>query len=207
MQPTPGPDAPAPPSVRPAVPGDADAVGRVQAECWRTGLAGLVPDEVVQVLTADRFADSWHRSLTDPPERTGLLVAIESSLEAAVPATESVVGLVATGPCPDPDSTEATAELLALSVAAEHRGRGHGSRLVNAAAETVTAAGFDTLVSWVWLADEPTRALLEASGFRPDRAWRDRVVGGQGQTLRQVRLVASVADPKPSPPDGHDRDL
>lgn len=201
MQPSPGP---LPSSVRPAVPGDAEAVGRVQAECWRGGLAGLVPDAVVEVLTADRFAASWHRSLTDPPERTLLLVALEGSPGPDTRPTEAVVGLAATGPCPDPDATEATAELLALSVAPTHRGLGHGSRLVNAGAEAVVAAGFDTLVCWVWLADEPTRALLEASGFRPDRAWRDRVVGEQGQTLRQVRLVASVSPNEAPATDEHD---
>ena len=41
--------------------------------------------------------------------------------------------------------------------------------------------------------DEATRAFLVASGLGPDGAYRDRVVSPDGDTLREVRLVASLA--------------
>ena len=38
--------------------------------------------------------------------------------------------------------------------------------------------------------DEGTRAFLVQAGLAPDGAWRDRVVSPDGDTAREVRLVA-----------------
>lgn len=190
--PAPGPLADA--SVRTARPSDAPAVGLVQAWVWQTELADVLAPEVLEALTGPRLASVWRQSLERPPTpRHRLLVAC---------AGPQVVGYVAIGPVGEEPGTEepgldpaTTGLILDGGVHPEGRGAGHGSRLLNAAVDTLRAGSseeLDTVATWVLADAEGTRAFLQAAGFAPDGAWRDRVVGEDGRTAREVRLVVSL---------------
>jgi ribosomal protein S18 acetylase RimI-like enzyme len=184
----PGPQADA--SVRRAGPNDAPAVGLVQATVFREAYAGRVPDEVLALFEPDRFARAWRDGLTAPPEGVHrLLVAC---------AGAQVVGACALGPSQDPDTGPTTGEVTLLAVHPDARGQGHGSRLLNAAVDVLREAGADAVATWVLADDEGGRAFLVGAGFGPDSAYRDRVVSPDGDTLREVRLVARIATPDPA---------
>lgn len=174
----PGPLADA--SVRTARVSDTPAVGLVQATVWRETFAELLPAEALQQFEGPAFAHAWRRSLQDPPGPVHrLLVAC---------AGAQVVGFAAIAPTEEPD----TGELLVLGVHPDARRAGHGSRLLNAAADTLRAHDRTGMQAWVPDADERTRAFLATAGLEPDGAWRDRVVDPEGATLREVRLVGSL---------------
>ena len=165
---------------------DAPAVGLVQATVWREAYAGVVPDEVVETFEPPAFARAWRTSLANPPAGAHrLLVAC---------AGEQVVGFAAVGPSQDPDASPLTGELTAMGVHPQARRTGHGSRLLNAAVDTLRGAGADTIHAWVLAADEETRAFFTRAGLSPDSAFRDRVVSPEGRTAREVRLVALIGD-------------
>jgi GNAT superfamily N-acetyltransferase len=103
------------------------------------------------------------------------------------------------GPSQDPDASPETGELTAIGVHPQARHQGHGSRLLNAAADTLRQAGAETLYTWVLAGDEGTRAFLDRSGLVPDGAYRDRVVSPDGDTAREVRLVARLGDADAEP--------
>jgi ribosomal protein S18 acetylase RimI-like enzyme len=178
-----GPTADA--SVRTAKPTDAPAVGVVQAAVWTQAYAGRLPDDVVALFEAPAFAKAWRQSLENPPEGVHRLLVAR--------AGEQVVGFAAIGPSQDPDAGQATGEVTAIGVHPGARRMGHGSRLLNACVDTLRGAGAEDLSTWVLADDEATRAFLVASGLGPDGAFRDRVVSPDGDTLREVRLVASLA--------------
>ena len=73
------------------------------------------------------------------------------------------------------------------------RRNGHGSRLLNAAADTLRDNGFDTMAVWQLARDEDTRAFLTAAGLSPDSAYRDRVIDPDGSVVREVRLTADLS--------------
>ena len=103
------------------------------------------------------FARVWRASLTTRPSpRHELLVAC---------AGEQVVGFAAIGPSADADADDAQGELLALGVHPDARRAGHGSRLLNAAVDTLRGRQFGRLTGWVLREDEATRAFLVASGL------------------------------------------
>lgn len=179
----PGPAADA--SVRIAKPTDAPAVGVVQSAVWTQAYAGRVPDEVVSLFEAPAFAKAWRQSLENPPEGVHRLLVAR--------AGEQVVGFAAIGPSQDPDAGPARGEVTAIGVHPGARRLGHGSRLLNACVDTLRGAGAEDVAVWVLADDEDTRAFLVASGLGPDGAFRDRVVSPDGDTLREVRLVASLA--------------
>ena len=172
-------------SVRVARPSDPPAVGLVQAAVWRAAYASLLPAEVLGRFEGPAFARAWRDSLGAPPSpRHVLLVAC---------AGEQVVGFAAVGPSADRDAREASGEVLALGVHPEARRVGHGSRLLNAAVDTLRGKGFTSMSAWLLAADEATRAFLLTAGLSPDGAYRDRVVDPDGTAVREVRLVADLS--------------
>jgi GNAT superfamily N-acetyltransferase len=172
-------------SARIARASDAPAVGLVQAAVWRSAYGHVLPQEVVEQFDPPSFARVWRSSLTNPPgPRHVLLVGC---------AGEQVVGFAAVGPSVDPDASETSGEVLAMGVHPDARRNGHGSRLLNAAVDTLRGKGFDSLSAWILITDEATRAFLTEAGLSPDSAYRDRVVGADGTVAREVRLTADLA--------------
>lgn len=175
--------------VRTARLNDVPAVATVQAAVWRDSYGSLVDAEVRDAFTRASFEPAWRESLRTPPSPLHrLLVATEG---------DAVVGFAAIGP--DEQDTS-VGEIYALGIEPSHRRLGNGSRLLNAAVDTLRAGDFESVTTWVLSDDEAVRAFLTAAGLQPDGAWRDRVVAADGRTAREVRLTASLAEPAPAAP-------
>jgi GNAT superfamily N-acetyltransferase len=159
-------------------------VGLVQAAVWRDAYAGVLPAQVLDTFEPTAFANAWRRSLAAPPEGIYRLLAACAGAQ--------VVGFASIGPSQDPDASPETGELSAIGVHPQARRAGHGSRLLNASVDTLRGAGAETMHTWVLADDEATRAFLVQAGLVPDGAFRDRVVAPDGQTAREVRLVAHL---------------
>jgi ribosomal protein S18 acetylase RimI-like enzyme len=173
-------------SVRVAWTDDADAIGAVQVRAWREEYAGLLPPDVLERLDAERFADAWRASLTRPEDgRNRVLVALERN---------TVRGFAVTGPATDPDVDPiAEGEIGELTVDPGQTRHGHGSRLVQACADTLRADGFTTALFWLNAQDDIRRAFLAEAGWAPDGAHRELDLHGDGTVLvRQVRLHAAL---------------
>jgi ribosomal protein S18 acetylase RimI-like enzyme len=181
---SPGPTADA--SVRTARPTDAPAMGLVQATVFRDTYAEVLAQEALEQFEGPRFATVWRRSLEHPP------TPAHRALVAC--AGDQVVGLAALGPAQDQDAAlpVRAGELLVLAVHPDARRQGHGSRLLNASADTLRAHDHAAVLAWVPAGAEATRAFLATGGLQPDGAWRERVTGPGGQTLREVRVVADL---------------
>ncbi len=177
-------------SVRLATPADASAIGSVQSHLWRELYAGVLPADVIAGFEARAFADVWVSSLASPPSGTHRALVACSGLE--------VVGFVAVGPSLDPDATDVDSEVLVLGVTSGSRRHGHGSRLVNAAADTARGAGFGRLRAWVpQAASSPSElaVFLASAGFETDGAVRDRVVGpGDADLQHEIRVTATLPE-------------
>lgn len=174
-------------SVRIAWADDAAGIAHVQVAAWRQAYAGLLPAEALASLDADRFAEGWHASLQAPRDaRNRALVALERN---------RVVGFTAVSPATDPDCDPvADGELVELDVLpGEHR-RGHGSRLLQAAVDTLRADRFTRALTWVNATDDARREFLASAGWAPDSAHRELDLYGDGSvTVKQVRLHTDVS--------------
>jgi len=175
-------------SVRPAVPADAGDIARVQAAAWSRTYAGLLPAEDLAAAGSDRAEATWRDAVASPPsERHRVLTALSG---------QQVVGFAALSPAADPDLVPAQdGELHALCVDPERAGAGHGSRLVNAAADVMRAAGFEHLTVWLTEREGPLQDLLQKAGWEPDGAARSLDLRGDGEVLvGQVRLRTRIGD-------------
>jgi GNAT superfamily N-acetyltransferase len=83
---------------------------------------------------------------------------------------------------------------MELTVDADERGRGHGSRLLQAAVDTMSADRFTRAVTWLLAEDDEQRSFLTEAGWAPDTAHRTLDLDGTGTTqVKQVRLHTSLA--------------
>lgn len=161
---------------------DAPAIAEVQVRAWRASYAELLPAELLDSLDPVELAQSWAAALGRPPDaRNRVLIALERA---------TVTGFALTGPATDPDCDPiADGEIGDLTVAPEHRGAGHGSRLMQACVDTLRADRFTRAVTWLPATDDDTRAFLTAAGWGPDGAHRTLDLTGDGSvTVKQVRL-------------------
>lgn len=173
-------------SVRVAWADDADAIAAVQARTWPEQYAGLLPAEALAVDPA-QLADAWRASLARPADaRNRVLVALERN---------RVVGFALTGPASDPDCDPVVdAELADLTIDPGERRKGHGSRLLQAAVDTMVADRFTRAVLWAVATDDALRGFLSEAGWAPDSAHRELDLDGGGTTrVRQVRLHTSFS--------------
>jgi hypothetical protein len=89
-----------------------------------------------------------------------------------------------------------TGELTDLTVDPHQRGAGHGSRLLQAGADTLVADRFTRAITWLPAADDRLRAFLTGAGWGPDGAHRTLDLLGDGTTtVKQVRLHTALVDP------------
>ena len=171
-------------SVRIAWADDAAAIARVQLRAWPSMYADLLPAEAIPSgpEAEQAAAAAWAESLQKPGDaRNRALVALERN---------RVVGFALCGPAADPDRDPvADAELGELTVDPDERGRGHGSRLLQAAVDTMVADRFSHAVTWVVAGDDALLTFLTDAGWAPDSAHRELDLDGTGTTsVRQVRL-------------------
>lgn len=168
-------------SVRIAWADDAAAIAELQLRTWREAYSGLVPDEALPT-DVEATARAWRASLSAPKDaRNRVLVALERN---------RVVGFAITSPAADPDCDPVRdAELMEFTVDPGERGKGHGSRLLQAAIDTMRADRFTRSVLWAIASDDALRRFLTDAGWAPDTAHRELDLDGAGTTLvKQVRL-------------------
>jgi len=173
-------------SVRVAWADDAAAVAAVQVRAWAVQYADLLPAGVLPDDPAP-VVEVWRAAMTRPADaRHRVLVALERN---------RVVGFAVTSPADDPDCDPVSdGELVELVLDPDQVGLGHGSRLLQAAADTLAADRFTRAVSWVLAADDRRREFLTSAGWAPDTAHRELDLDGSGSTrVRQVRLHTALA--------------
>ncbi|TXL63289.1 GNAT family N-acetyltransferase [Aeromicrobium terrae] len=171
-------------SARLAWPDDASAIATVQVAAWRADYADVLGADVVSSLDVDAVAAQWAASLTAPPDaRMRVLVALERA---------TVRGFAVVHPNADPDADPvADGEIGELVVDPEHRSAGHGSRLLQAAIDTLAADSFTRARWWMPADNDGLRTFATSAGWGPDGAHRS-VEDEAGTVVKQVRLHTAL---------------
>ncbi|HOC13392.1 MAG TPA: GNAT family N-acetyltransferase [Propionicimonas sp.] len=172
-------------SVRLALPREAGTIAALQRRSWAASDADLAAQLLGSVDLAAMTA-SWEAAILRPPlAQFRVLVAI---------GQERVVGFAALGPSDDPDATEGEDALVAEFVIDPAAMRmGHGSRLLNAAMDTLRADGFSRATWWVRSTDDALREFLISAGWGADGAHTEVAVSETGPRLRLVRLHTALS--------------
>ncbi|GAA3530157.1 hypothetical protein GCM10022234_29200 [Aeromicrobium panaciterrae] len=172
-------------SARLAWPDDASAMAHVQVAAWRANYAELIPAAELDGLDPALLAERWSITISSPKDaRMRVLVALERA---------DVRGFTLVHPSYDPDSDQvADGEVGEFIIDPEHQRAGHGSRLLQAAVDTLKADKFTRAVWWVGSTDDALRTFVTESGWEPDGAHRE-LAAEDGTTIKQIRLHTSLA--------------
>ena len=192
-------------SVRAARAGDADEIGRIQVQTWRTGYGAILPDSVLESLTPELAAAAWRDAVLEPPTpRHHVLVAQEQIWTVGFagfgPAADMVTGEPPTGDADPAEDTapaedavpEGTIEISPLLVEPRWGRRGHGSRLLAAVVDHARADGMQRAIVWIPEADTASREFYLSAGWAADGLVR-ALDTGAGE-LREIRLHVSLAE-------------
>lgn len=175
--------------VRTAEPADATEIARIQISTWRTAYQDLLHPEVLAGLDEDTAGSTWQETLTNGP--AVVLVATEGG---------APVGFCATGPAPEteaaaadgsaPADLDSTVLVSTLLVEPRWGRRGHGGRLLAAAARHATQRGAERGITWVPEADTASTSFFRHAGWDPDGTVRTLDAGGI--PLRELRLSGGL---------------
>ena len=80
--------------------------------------------------------------------------------------------------------------LAELTLDPGERGKGHGSRLLQAAVDTLVADRFTRAVTWLLAGDDDQRRFLTEAGWAADGAHRELDLDGSGRDHRQAGAPA-----------------
>lgn len=176
-------------SVRPARPSDAPEIARIQAVTWRTAYREALPAQVLDEWDEAQATASWHAAITSPPTPGhGVMVALEK---------QALVGFAAFGPAElepteSSDPAAPTTEITTLLVEPRWGRRGHGSRLLAAAADLARSTAAGRLQVWLLDSDEVSAGFYGSAGWEQE-GW-SRTLDTGGTPLRELRWYALLDD-------------
>jgi GNAT superfamily N-acetyltransferase len=168
-------------TVRSADPADVVEITRIQTTTWTAAYADLVPAAAIARLRGPDAEQAWGAAI----DAGAVFVAAEG---------EWTVGFVAAGRADVPDESplgpEAWGEIGTLLVEPRWGRRGHGGRLLAAAAEALRGAGARYGQVWVPEEDDASRRFYTRAGWEPDGTVRGLDTGGG--VLRELRFTGSL---------------
>ncbi|SEQ14356.1 GNAT family N-acetyltransferase [Microlunatus flavus] len=172
-------------SVRLAWPTEAAAIAAVQRRAW-LDLPGELGGTLLAGVDEAEMVQAWEQVLARPRDaRQRVLTALGGG--------GRVVGFATTGPSADPDAEAgADGEVDQFWIDPPARRQGHGSRLLNACADTLRADGFTHARWWVLGPDVELRRFLAVAGWEPDGATRSIGADDGSLVLEQVRLHTTL---------------
>jgi ribosomal protein S18 acetylase RimI-like enzyme len=138
---------------------DAEDIGRVVVETWRSAYRGLVPDAFLDDASPAERAGVWRNFLEKDSARFVLMADDDRNAAGGFTA----VGFMVAGPERTGDPTH-PGEVYAVYVLPSHQGRGLGRGLMRAAAARLAAGGIASMLLWVLEANTPARGFYEALG-------------------------------------------
>lgn len=166
-------------AVRPAVESDVDEIVRIQATTWRVAYADVLPEQALAELTGPLAREAWLDAV-HAGEGYGLFVATEGQWTVGFCAAAHYSGQGGT-----------IAEIATLLVEPRWARRGHGGRLLAAAAESLRKAGTEEGRVWVPEVDTASRNFYTRAGWTPDGAIRTLDTGTS--TLHELRFTGPLA--------------
>lgn len=137
-------------TIRPARPGDARGIARLDIETWRTTYAGMLSAAYLVGLSEQRRELGWRSVILREPR--DVRVAVDDG---------AILGFGSCGP--NRGDRLFAGEVFTLYVAPDWQNQGIGRRLLIALFRRLVAAGRPSVIVWV-LRDNPSRFFYERLG-------------------------------------------
>lgn len=162
------------PSIRAAVPEDAEEIEQLRVAGWQSAFRGIVPDSYLDSMRLD--VARRRAQMTDRSSTVVESVAVQAG---------AIVGWVVGGHSQDAfRAGSGQGEIYACYVRPEWWDRGVGRLLVTHAVSALAEAGLGDIILWVLEGNHRARRFYEACGFQPDGTRQLLDIGGPVPEVR-----------------------
>jgi ribosomal protein S18 acetylase RimI-like enzyme len=141
-------------TIRPATSDDADDIGRVHVQVWRETYPGIVPQKILDSMSAQARATRWHEVIHDMPANQFVWLAFDG---------DDLAGFCGGGPARK-ERLRMPAEIFMINIIKRAHGRGVGRILMAHAAQSLMASGFQSAGLWVFVENHNARAFYRRLG-------------------------------------------
>jgi RimJ/RimL family protein N-acetyltransferase len=171
-------------TIRHATAQDAPAIGRISVRVWQSAYRGQISDEYLDGLRWEDRAGDWHRILSQPGDRTFVLV---------IEQERTIIGFASIGPADEP---EGAGELYIINIDPDSWGTGAGSALLKAAQYELVQRGYMEAILWVLPTNTRARKFYEVAGWTADGSERTAEVMGVVVPERRYRRRLEPEGPR-----------
>ncbi len=161
-------------SIRYASIKDAPILGEIHSSSWKVAYKDLVPDEVLDNMTAEKRTRFFEKSLFEGWEEDAIIFKDEIPL-----------GFICLGKCRDKDMDSSFGEIWGLYLAPEYYHKGIGQVIMNWGLEELKNRGYSNVSLWVFEKNLSARTFYEKMGFYFDGTVNELNIGGK--LLNEVR--------------------
>lgn len=168
--------------IRYATSHDAKALGEIHAKSWKKAYRGIVPDHILDNISAEKRQKYFEKVIREGSEANALIFM-----------EDTAVGFICIGKCRDEDKKELDhcGEVWGLYILPEFWNRGFGSKIMNWGINELTSQGYTTISLWVLKDNRNARIFYEKYGFRFEGTVKDITIGQILQECRYERVIHS----------------
>jgi ribosomal protein S18 acetylase RimI-like enzyme len=167
--------------IRPATLEDAHAIAKVHVSSWQHTYRGLVPDSYLDSMTIPTREKVWQETLaSDSPH----VIVAEWEDELA--------GFCSFGSCRDQDAKPKDGEIWSLYIAPDHRFKGLGKALSQAALNQLISEDMQRISLWVIVGNTPAEQFYRNLGFLPE-SHTLQTFQLAGEDIPEVRYVNELS--------------
>ena len=156
---------------------DARALAEIHSSAWKTAYRGIVPDTILDNISADERQKRFEQALSEGREENFLIFA-----------DGKPVGLMCIGACRDEDKDDSCVKYGVLPVA-EYWNKGIGSYFMDWGLNELKNRGYKKATLWVLEENLNARRFYEKLGFEHDGRAKELTIGKRLTELRYEKAI------------------
>lgn len=157
---------------------DAKVLGKIHSESWKIAYKGIVPDSVLDNITADKRERYFEKALSENLEEDTLIFV-----------DNKAVGLMTIGKCRDNDRDNTYGEIWGIYLLPEYWNMGIGSHYINWGINELKNRNFKKITLWVLEDSLNSRRFYERMGFRHDGTVKEIDIGKKLNEFRYEKVI------------------
>ncbi|KYH34009.1 protease synthase and sporulation negative regulatory protein PAI 1 [Clostridium tepidiprofundi DSM 19306] len=133
---------------------DAKELGIIHSQSWKIAYKGIVPDSVLNNISAEKREKYFYNALTEKIEEDALIFV-----------DDKPIGFICIGKCRDNDLDDSYGEIWGIYLLPSYWNQGLGYKLINWGINALIDRGFKNIILWVLKENINACKFYEKVGF------------------------------------------
>lgn len=154
---------------------DCKALGTIHCESWKIAYKGIVPDSILENMSAEKSMMKFIDSISSGKEKNVIITK-----------DNNAIGFMCLGKCRDNDLEDLFGEIWGIYLLPSYWRKGAGTELVNWGISYLNNMGFSKISLWVLEENNNARMFYEKFGFHHDGTVKEL---NFGKVLNEHRYI------------------